>query len=275
MHRFKNIYNFFFYCYTLLLAGTSPAAFEFIGVGAEPLALGNAMVAYRDNAYAVYYNPAYITAGRKPLIELGYRSFYGLTFPRQASVLVQFPVRTVPISVCCIHLGDRIYREMHLALGSSYTYHEKLSMGISLNLYYLNIAAYSNSLSSGINLGFAYPLSDRFTMGVLITNLNQPKFSIINEKLPQIFTLGCCYNLHQNIIFCCDLFRDVKYEQDYRAGVSVKIKPEFTLRFGLEDKSNTCTMGLGLTLKRLKFDYTAILHNTLGLSLATSIQLAL
>jgi hypothetical protein len=275
MHWFKNSYRSFFYCFTLLLSDNCPAAFEFIGVGAEPLALGNAMVAYRYSTYAVYYNPANITADRKPQIQLDYRSFYGLSFPNQTSVLIQYPVQSVPFAICCIHLGDRIYREMHLALGSSYTYHEKLSMGISLNLYYLNISSYSTSLSAGINLGFAYPLSDRFTMGVLITNVNQPKFSIINEKLPQIFTLGWCYNLQQNIIFCCDLFRDVKYEQDYRAGISVKLQSALTLRFGLEDKSNTCTMGLGLTFKRLKFDYTLILHNTLGLSQATSLQLTL
>ncbi len=279
MHRFKNkcpgFHLGFLYYFTLLLSSTCPAAFDFIGVGAEPLALGNAMVAYRYGAYAVYYNPAYISAERKPLIELGYRSFYGLSSPNQTSVLLQYPVRSVPFAICCIHLGDRIYREMHLALGSSYTYQQKLRMGISLNLYYLNIVSYSTALSAGINLGFAYPLSDRFTMGVLITNLNQPKFSIINEKLPQVFVLGWCYDLQQKIIFCCDLFRDVKYEQDYRAGVLVKLKTALTLRFGLEDKSNTCSMGLGLTLKRLKFDYTVMLHNTLGLSQATSLQLAL
>jgi len=42
---------------TLLCYYRAPVrpAFDFIGVGAEPLALGNALVAYRYGAYAVYY----------------------------------------------------------------------------------------------------------------------------------------------------------------------------------------------------------------------------
>ncbi len=275
MHNIKKTLPGFLYYYILLLVNTSPAAFDFSGVGAEPIALGNALVAYRSSIYAVYYNPANITSDRSPMIELGFRSFYGLTSPIQTNVLVQYPIQHIPFSLCCIHLGDKIYREIHLALGSSYTYREKMSMGISLNLYYLDITAYSTSFNTGINIGFSYLLSDRFAMGVLITNVNQPKFSTINEKLPQIFTMGWCYSPHQDITFCCDLFRDVKYGQDYRAGVSIKLKSELTLRFGLEDKSNTCSIGLGLTINRLKFDYTATLHNILGLSHVTSIQLAL
>jgi hypothetical protein len=275
MHHIKKTIPDFLYLYFLLFLKTCPAAFDFIGVGAEPAALGHAMTANRSSLYAVYYNPANITLDREPLIELGYRSFYGLSFPVQTDLLINFPLSSVPLSICCIHLGDKIYREIHLALGSSYTSPGKISMGCSLNLYYLSIDGYSTSLRTGITIGFSYRLSDRFTMGVLITNVNQPKFSIINEKLPQTFALGWSYSPQQNIVLCCDLVRDVKYEQDYRAGVAITLLPQVSVRLGLEDKSNTCSMGLGLAIKKLKFDYAVVLHNTLGLSHVTSIQLGL
>ena len=251
------------------------AAFENTGAGAEPLALGNAMVAFRSNPYAIYYNPAHITLAQQPLIGFCYRTFFGLSSPRQMNLLINHRIDRFPFSVSLNQLGDKNYQETQLQLGTSFTFRDKISMGLSLSLYYLNIHDYSSSITCGINLGFYYPLNDQFALGVLISNLNQPKFSTLEEKLPQVYALGFCYCPQEKMTFCFELFRDVKYEQDYRAGVLMQIKPGFSVKLGLEDKSNTYSLGLGLTIGKIRFDFAALLHNILGLSNVTSIQIPL
>ena len=271
----KIVFLSFIFWQFICLTPPGHAAFDHIGIGAEPLALGNAMVASRLNTYAIYYNPANISYNRKPLIEFGYRSFFGLPSLAQTNLVINYPIGSVPFSFCCIHLGNKIYREINLAVGSSYTYLEKVSIGICLNLFYLDITGYAHHLSSGINIGFSYLLNDQITTGVLITNLNQPKFSILNEKLPQLFTLGWCYSPSKKISFYYELFRDVKYEQDFRAGVTVTCTPELLLRLGVENDSNTYSMGLGLVLNKIKGNYAALFHPALGLSHVTGIQILL
>jgi hypothetical protein len=271
----KILFPIFCSCCIIFIPRCSRGAFDFIGVGAEALSLGNAMVASRSNSYAVYYNPANISFNQRSLVEAGYRSFFGLASPVQTNLLINYTICAYPFSCCCIHLGNKIYREIHLILGSSFSFLEKISMGMSMNLYSLNIAGYSGHLAAGINIGFSYLLHDQISMGVLITNLNQPKFGIIDEKLPQIFTVGWCYSPNKIISFCYELFRDVKYEQDFRAGVSFTCTPELMVRLGLENDSNTYSLGFGLIINKLKFNYAAVWHTVLGLSHVTSVQVSL
>jgi hypothetical protein len=259
----------------ILTAVTSYAAFDFIGLGAESISLGNAMVAYRAHSYAVYYNPAHISSAQKPAIEFGYRSFFGLSSPRQIYLLFNHSIRKIPFSCCCMYLGNPVYNEMQFAAGSSYTFQKKVAVGMSLNLYALNISGYASSVNAGVNLGFSYLLTDQFVMGVLITNLNQPKFSRCGEKVPQSFSLGWCYSPQENFALCYELYRDVKYETEYRAGVMIRIPPALAVRFGLEDKMNTCNLGLGITVHGIQFDYAVILHQVLGISHVTSMKVFL
>jgi hypothetical protein len=253
----------------------SRAAFDFLGVGAEPLALGNALVASRSDIYAVYYNPANIYYNRQPLLALDYRSFFGLASLRQTNLLFNYPILAHPVSGCCQQLGNKIYQEILVMVGSSYVYRQKIGLGMSISLYSLNIAGYSSHLGTGINIGFSYPLSEQINMGVLITNLNQPKFSVIDERLPQIFTLGWSYTPNKKITLSYEWYRDVRYEQDFRAGVSVVCNDEFTLRLGLENSINTYSIGLGLKLIKVKIDYAVLLHTVLGISHVTGIRFSL
>lgn len=259
----------------LIILHTAKGAFENLGSGAEPLALGNAMVAFQENPYAIYYNPAHISSSRQSLIGFCYRTFFGLSSPGQINLFVNHCFKEIPISAGLVQIGDKNYQETQFLLGSSIGYLDKIRLGMSLSLYYLNIRYYSSAMTWGLNLGIHYPLNDHFTMGVLISNLNQPKLSSVEEKLPQTYALGFCYHPGAKMSFCFELFRDVRYEQDYRGGIVIDLKPGFSVRLGLEDKTNSYSLGVGLVIRKIRFDYTAVVHTILGLSQVTSIQIPL
>ena len=56
------------------------AAFENIGAGARPIAMGNAFSAVADDANTIYYNPAGLGRLKHPQLTAGYgRLYLGLT----------------------------------------------------------------------------------------------------------------------------------------------------------------------------------------------------
>lgn len=261
-------YNFKYCLKILCLLFTCSlyASFEKNEAGAREQSLGTATVALGNSNFALFYNPANIQSISKIDIWTSYRNFYGLPDIYQAAIVLNTSIYNMNSSFAVSKYGNQLYSEIQISAGSSYKMAEYLSMGISLQGYFLSIKNYGDAQNWGLNIGFQYDYLEDFSIGAHITNINNPKLSTISEEIPKTFSLGFKYSLVKNGTLLFEFFRDVKHEQDYRGGFEYEPYKNILIRFGIMDNTNTYSFGFGTRYKFLNVDYALINHSILGIS---------
>jgi hypothetical protein len=242
------------------------AAFEKSEAGAEPLALGNACVALQGSPYALYYNPANIHDIPSLQFAFSYQTFYGITEINQLNLIANYQIKKLPLSLGINRFGNNLYQEIQFTMGSSYRLINNTYIGASVQYYSLQIKRYGQSATWGVNLGFQYNAIENLDIGIQVTNINQPHLGKIKEKLPQCFSLGFCYSPIMSIKLLAEFFRDVSFEQDYRTGIAYNVSENFIIRVGIIDKYNSYSLGFGINVKHMVFDYALLNHQILGIS---------
>lgn len=247
------------------------AAIENVEIGAEPLSLANAVVAWQNNPYALYYNPANIYIPRNIYIGFTYRSFYGMQELAQINMVTNFRLKNIPLSLGVNRLGNELYQEYQIHSGASYRFTTETALGIGFQYYRLQIANYGNQDSWGINLGIRYTILEDLTLGMFVTNINQPVIGACREKIPQSLSLGLCYLPLRTLRIGFEFYRDIGFDQNYRVGIGYDISKNLTLGLGVDDQTNTFSIGLGLINKWFNFHYGILIHQILGVSHVLSI----
>jgi hypothetical protein len=242
------------------------AAFENIEVGAQPLALGNACTALVESPFALYYNPANIHHISSFQFAFSYQNYYGIPEINQLNLIANGHIKEWPLSLGVNRFGNNLYQELQLTIGSSYKLINQASIGLSIQYYYLQITNYGQSSTWGVNLGFQYNLVKNLDMGIQVSNINQPVLGKAKEKLPQCFSMGFCYRPLSTLSLLMEFFRDVSFDQDYRAGIEYNLSKNFVLRMGIIDQYNTYNLGFGIILKNLVIGYALLNHQVLGVS---------
>jgi hypothetical protein len=251
------------------------AAFEKLEIGAKPLSLGNAMVAWQKNPYALYYNPSNIYISDDFYMGLSYRSFYGLYEVSQVNIISNFTIRNMCLALAVNRFGNTYYQEYQFNMGSAYQLTEEASLGISIQYYLLKIANYGNQGCWGVNMGFQYQVLNELSIGSLVTNINKPIMGSTNEKLPQTLSLGFYYTPVSVLKIGFELYRDVRFSQDYRAGIAYTVTKNLVLCMGLNDQTRSFSLGLGIEIKSIEIDYAVLFHQILGVSYAISCGLTI
>jgi hypothetical protein len=259
-------YNFKYFVVFLLSCTTVWAAFDKKESGAREQSLGNAVVAMHNSAFALIYNPANIQSASAFNVFTSYRNFYGVPEIYQADIIANTAVYNIPVAIAVSKYGNDLYAETEISAGGSYKIYDNLSLGISLQGYFLSIKNYGESQSWGINLGIQYNYLESLSIGAFVSNINQPTIGSIKEDLPQTFALGFQYRLMEKGTLYLELFRDVKHEQDYRAGFEYQLFEQLFLRMGIMDNTNTYSFGLGSSFGFMHFDYALLNHSILGVS---------
>lgn len=261
-------YNFKYWLKIIYLLFTCSiyASFEKNEAGAREQSLGNATVALANSHFALFYNPANIQSISTFDIWTSYRNFYGLPDIYQADIVLNTSIYNINSALGISKYGNQLYSEIQISAGGRYHIVEDLSVGISLQGYFLSIKNYGDAQNWGLNLGLQYNYLDNLSVGAHISNINNPKFSTVSEEIPKTFSLGFKYGIIANGTLLFEFFRDVKHEQDYRGGFEYEPYNNIIIRFGIMDNTNAYSFGFGSRFKFLNFDYALINHTILGIS---------
>jgi hypothetical protein len=250
-------------------------AFEKVESGAASIAMGNALVALKQFPFALYYNPAALPSSGDIQIVFTYHNLYGFSDLNQVNVLSNFQIGRYPFAMAIDRLGNRYYQEIQFTAGSKYNITSDCAIGVSAQLYILTIRNYGQKITGGINFSIFFNVLPEFSVGAMVTNVNQPKISQVQEKLPQTMNLGFCYYPFDALTVTAELFRDIRFEPEYRAGILYKITGSLDFRAGIEDKLDIYSFGLGIQATWIGFDYALRLHQILGNSHLISIMMTL
>lgn len=251
------------------------SAFEKKEVGASSFAIGNAAVAIDEYLFALYYNPAALSAPEKFQIAFSLQNYFGIGELNAVDMTTNFTLAGHPLSFAINRFGNRIYQEIQLTAGSRYKLLKNCAIGFSVQCYILAIRQYGQTLAWGINLSVLYKLIPDVSVGALVTNLNQPVISAAGEDLPQTMSIGFCYYPVPDLIVSFELFQDTRFSQEYRAGCSYQVIPFLTVRAGIEDQLNIYTYGLGINMNWINFDYALRTHPVLGVSHIATLSIVL
>ena len=259
-------YNFKYFIFFLFTGFSLFASFEKNEAGAREQSLGNAIVALNNTPFALIYNPANIQSATAFNVYTSYRNFYGLPGIYQADIIANTSMYGIGSAFALSKYGNELYSEMEIRVGGSYRFTENLTVGISLQGYFLSIKNYGDTKSWGLNIGLQYNFIEKLSIGAFITNINNPKIGSVKEEIPKTFSLGFKYNLIDRATLYFELFRDIKHEQDYRGGFEYEPYDKLFLRIGVMDNTNTYSLGVGSSFGFLKFDDAIIDHTLLGIS---------
>jgi hypothetical protein len=241
-------------------------AFEKKQVGASSFAIGNAVVAIDQYLFALYYNPAALSAEENFQTAFSLQNFFGIGELNALDLTINFTVTGHPLSIAINRFGNHNYQEIQITAASRYEIFDNCAIGLSVQCYNLSIRHYGQALTWGINLSALYKLLPDLSVGALVTNLNQPVISAVREKLPQTMSLGFCYNPIPDLMIAFEIFQDMRFNQEYRAGCSYQVISLLTIRAGIEDQLNIHSYGMGINMNWINFDYALYDHSILGVS---------
>ena len=251
------------------------AAFEKSEIGPAQIAMGNAGVAVFYSPHIIYYNPALLYLSENLQLVLTYQNYYGLSDLNEIDISSSFPLGDFGFSVALNRYGNNIYQEIKVTTGLGFMIARDCALGISTQWYYLRIQNYGYEMTWGINLSAYYQLLPGLSIGAFVTNINQPQLGEINEKLPLTFNWGFSYKPVDDMTLSFEVYRDIRYEEEYRAGLSYMIYSLLIVRAGIEDKKDTYSFGAGIRHEWINLDYAVRIHHRLGISQTISIVLDL
>jgi hypothetical protein len=227
-------------------------AFEDLGYGARPVALGRAFVALANDPNALFYNPAGLGGLRRPSVTTMYaRLFTGL---QQANLNLGMAGAILPLGpagtfgAAITNFSFDSYSENMLYLGYGRQFGSRLAIGGTLRLLRWQADGYDDPVSGlrdnnfaytgySVDAGLIYDLGAPSTgllyrilqggslrFGLYATNLNQPNVSdsgVSGAVLPRGVEGGLAYQ-RENVVAVISISRREKMTR-LQAGVEVQL----------------------------------------------------
>jgi hypothetical protein len=250
--------------------GETGAQFLKIGVGARACAMGEAFAAVADDPSALYWNPAGISQMNSVeitamqnfwLLDMSYQYLAG-TFPSHfgsfGAAIAYSSSGNIPKYENFEKKGE--YSAYDLAVNVAYAKNigELISPGISLKFIQQKIEAEGAS-GFAVDLGLLYKAEfiQGMKLGFAVQNLGT-KIKFIEQEEPLPFNVkgGIAYKTSP-LTLACDLNKPKDNDLRVNIGAEYVIREILALRAGY-NSANSYSAGLGLTWRKLSFDYAFV-----------------
>lgn len=268
--------------------GTRGLGFLKIGVGAEAIGMGESHVAFSQNLFASYWNPAGLSLMQRAQLGFMHNSWFeGINheFVGYVRPLGAFGVVATTFSYLSYGELERRdangelkghFRPYDLALVLSYgrKFTSDLAMGVNVKFLREQIDD-KKAQAIAFDFGGRYNVpNSQLTLGVNLQHLGtKVKFVEESFDLPLNVKLGVAYKLLDNsIAVAADLNRP--WDNDVNIGLGIEYTPitQFHLRSGYRyslggndlGAVSGLTAGLGLSIESYQIDYAFVSFGELG-----------
>lgn len=239
-------------------------------------ALGGAFYSTSDDANAVFYNPAGLSASQNNL-QIGYTKLFGCDFAEVSSVAFSMKLPryfgTLGIGLLSLdaeYMGINLTSEKTYNLSHSFNLlkdiHSQLDFGYALNFYHLAINGFGDQTAMGVNVGALATLHMRTRIGFTFYNVNNPKMGKDNSQdLPQRLAMGISYQPYQEATTSLELKKSLNGDTEIHAGAEINVTKMLVLRMGTRTNPNSYSAGARFDLFNVMIDYAVNTH-TIGLT---------
>jgi hypothetical protein len=144
---------------------------------------------------------------------------FGLTDLAQSALAYVEPLSFGAAGLTVQRYGFELYREISVGLSAAVRLEDGWDAGISVNYFSLAIAGYGSAGAVGVDAGMVLELSDDVRAGFAALNLNAPTIGQARERLPQVFSIGLCYQPMEEVLLAADLVKDLGFPPDLLVGI--------------------------------------------------------
>lgn len=250
--------------YFLLLIGLEITALQAQSVstriGARAQGLGNCASGLLD-VWGVFNNIAGIAKINYPTAAFTYDVRSALPGANRTAVAVASPLKTGVIGGGIFRFGDALYNESILTAG----YGNQLglaALGAQINYVQYRAEGFGSKGVFSFNFGGIAELTPQLAIGAHITNLNQPRLSTDDERLPTRLTTGIVFKPVETVVIATELDKDLDYKATWKLGAEYVFHSKFTARTGFNIHPRASFFGLGFKTSRFVLDYS-IQHSVL------------
>jgi len=253
-----------------LVNPTVRASFEPGRLSPTYLALGSSGVA---STYAHFFdiNPALLSFSSKSELSLQYRNFYNISQLNEFGLSFNTRLRRFPMGIFVSQFGDKNYKEQQAALAFSFTFYKRLSIGFLFQNYFLQIKNYGQYYSFGLTASLHLRILSWLNLASVFGNFNEPKLTKQSKDIPVYFIQGIQIEVFPGARLSLDLFKDERYDFDYRAGFSYQLNKMFNVLAGFRQQIHSFSFGIVFKRKFVTISYALEIHPNLGASNAIAV----
>lgn len=258
----------------LIQAALLLAVYDDYQPSAAARGMGGAFTAVANDANAMFYNPAGLTA-TKFSAKLGFANLYNQEFSEFKTAAVGY---ALPAKLGTIALGARmmdvdfedtsLMSEQIWSLSHGITLlkdiHSEISVGYTGNFYNLSFDGEEDDSAIGIDLGLMALLHGRTKFAAAVTNINKAKMGLENQiDLPNKIALGIAYTPYDMVTTTIELKKDFAKETEFMGGVEARPFEPIAIRFGVHQNPATYNAGASFYIRNIEVDYSFTYHAVL------------
>jgi len=255
----------------LFFSASLRAAFENKGGGSLFIGAGSSGIASVETAFAVMINPAKLSFISASEIDLYYRNYYLVSALDQISLSSNLRFGKVPFGFSIDRFGNNLYSEYTLSAASAFETIDSLSVACKINFYQLQIKNYNNASSYAVSLSALYKINASFRVGFVYENITESVIGESKEKLPINMALSFSFNPIHQMELNFDIFKDNRFDFEYRAGLYYHLNHWFMIMSGFRSSVNSYSGGIEFKKYGFRLVYALAWHSSLGVSNTLSV----
>jgi hypothetical protein len=181
----------------------------------------------------------------------------------RVAAVFSVPLHLGVVGVGFFRFGDNLYSEQLISTGYSNRF-GIASLGLKVNYVQYRSEIYGAKSLVTINFGGVADITPQLSVGAYITNINQPKLSDNDERLPTKLVAGFGFKPTEKLLVTTELEKDLDYDATWKGGAEYVVHKKIFLRTGFNLHPNAAFFGVGFQTWKLKVDYALQFSNTLN-----------
>lgn len=237
-------------------------------IGSRQAGMGRISVSITD-FWSIQNNQAGIALINKISAGIYYESRFSISQLSSKTIAVLVPSKIGVLGLTFNHFGYELYSDMKIGLVYARSFGQYFRMGVQLDYLITSLGDnYGAKSTVTFEVGIQSDVTKNLTIGAWVYNPIQVKLAdYANEKIPVIFRFGITWKITESFLAGIEAEENTNYGPIIlRGGLEYALKEKFFFRGGFSTSEEIFSMGFGFKIKILKFDISAVMHNTLGFS---------
>ena len=255
----------------LIIFTLNPIAYasgDIYPIGSRSAGMGRSSVAITD-FWSAMNNQAGIALYEKPAVGIYYENRFLINELSSKSIAAILPTKYGVFAATYNHFGYELYNDQKIGLAYARAFGKKLRIGLQLD--YLQTTLGNNYGSKGnitFEIGLQTDISDNVTIGAWVFNPIMVKLAEYDdEKLPAVYRIGFVWHISDVFLATLEAEKSTAINPIiFRGGLEYELNSKFFFRTGFSTKKEIFSFGMGINIKHLIFNISAIMHESLGFS---------
>jgi len=241
---------------------------DFPTIGSRQAGMGRSSVAITD-FWNIQNNQAGIALIDKFGVGIYYESQFSLNQLSTKSIAVLAPVKFGVLGLTFNHFGYSLYNDIKIGLVYARSFGQYLRIGVQLDYVQTTLGEdYGSKKNVTFEIGLQSDITEQLTLGAWVYNPIQVKLADYDEeKIPAIFKFGIAWRITTGFIATVEAEKNTNIQPIIiRGGLEYGINDKFFFRGGFATQKEIFSMGFGFKINIIRFDISAVMHESLGFS---------